>query len=186
MSRYFRNLPNFEYISRINERKTNKDFIISLTDLTVIKVGVVVNDSKEAKELVENGNLDAIQYHGDEDPEGCFRLGFPYYKALQINDHTSFNRKSLFNCPRVLVDSYDLNKRGGTGKRIKTELLPKGKVKEPLWLAGGIKPENVVDVINDELPELIDVSSGLENSVGKKDSVKLNEFFKQINMKISS
>ena len=27
MSRYFRNLPNFEYISRINERKTNKDFI---------------------------------------------------------------------------------------------------------------------------------------------------------------
>jgi len=27
MSRYFRNLPNFEYISRINERKTNKDFL---------------------------------------------------------------------------------------------------------------------------------------------------------------
>ena len=27
MSRYFRNLPIFEYISRINERKTNKDFI---------------------------------------------------------------------------------------------------------------------------------------------------------------
>ena len=27
MSRYFRTLPNFEYISRINERKTNKDFL---------------------------------------------------------------------------------------------------------------------------------------------------------------
>ena len=27
MSNYFRTLPNFEYISRINERKTNKDFL---------------------------------------------------------------------------------------------------------------------------------------------------------------
>jgi len=27
MAKYFRNIPNFEYISRINERKSNRDFI---------------------------------------------------------------------------------------------------------------------------------------------------------------
>ena len=27
MSNYFRNLPNFEYVSRINERSSNRDFI---------------------------------------------------------------------------------------------------------------------------------------------------------------
>ena len=37
------------FILAPSPRQTNKDFIISLTDLTAIKVGVVVNDSKEAK-----------------------------------------------------------------------------------------------------------------------------------------
>ena len=27
MAKYFRNIPNFEYISRINERKSNRDYI---------------------------------------------------------------------------------------------------------------------------------------------------------------
>ena len=50
----------------------------------------------------------------------------------------------------------------------------------PLWLAGGINPDNVNEIIRKYKPELIDLSSGVEMSPGKKDPVKIKKLFQKI------
>jgi indole-3-glycerol phosphate synthase/phosphoribosylanthranilate isomerase len=50
----------------------------------------------------------------------------------------------------------------------------------PLWLAGGLSPANVGQVLDTLAPELIDASSGLEESPGCKDPARLRIFFEEI------
>jgi phosphoribosylanthranilate isomerase len=50
----------------------------------------------------------------------------------------------------------------------------------PLWLAGGIGPANVRGLIHAFGPELIDCSSTLEASPGKKDPQMLKRFFEEV------
>jgi len=46
-----------------------------------------------------------------------------------------------------------------------------------LWLAGGINPENVGAIADKFHPELVDVSSGVEDAPGIKNSEKLKSLF---------
>ncbi len=48
------------------------------------------------------------------------------------------------------------------------------------FLAGGINPENVFQVVVNIRPFGIDVASGLEINPGKKDPERVNQFFTQV------
>ncbi|MFQ3621091.1 MAG: bifunctional indole-3-glycerol phosphate synthase/phosphoribosylanthranilate isomerase [Spirochaetales bacterium] len=83
--------------------------------------------------------------------------------------------------PRFLVDGAKEGMHGGTGIRVSEEVLAYFRQEEiPLWLAGGLKPETIRQIVTIWKPELVDVSSGLEASVGKKDPKKIQQFFKEI------
>jgi phosphoribosylanthranilate isomerase len=74
---------------------------------------------------------------------------------------------------------------GGTGRSISKELAlyAKDKIKfsgKEFFLAGGIDPENVCDVITTIQPDGIDVSSGVEESKGKKSRSKMEKLFHEI------
>ncbi len=47
----------------------------------------------------------------------------------------------------------------------------------PLWLAGGLGPENIREVVRRYRPELVDASSLLERAPGVKDQARLHCFF---------
>ena len=47
----------------------------------------------------------------------------------------------------------------------------------PLWLAGGLSDENISMAVKEFEPELVDASSRLEISPGRKDHRKLKRFF---------
>ena len=49
-----------------------------------------------------------------------------------------------------------------------------------LWLAGGLGPDNIAERIGRWSPELVDASSGLEETPGHKDPAKLRHYFKEI------
>ena len=155
---------------------------------------VVITDldsepSKEAIGLVQSGEVDFLQLHGfsSEDTSAFFADGslcaLPHYFAVNVStdaDLKAVDYLLQMGEPRVLVDSRVAGKVGGTGKRVDTDLVRKVASKVQLWLAGGIDPSNVRDVTGQLSPELIDISSGVEQSSGHKSPDKMNALFERL------
>ena len=156
-------------------------------------VGVIVNPfSKEGKlvfQMCRQQILDGIQFHGC----GNLAKGEFGYAAVPLAAEEDFGAlKELYSSgfPRVLVDAKNLesanaggdSRYGGTGKTIPSELIAKSKKAGPLWLSGGLNPENIRYMIKNFQPELVDVNSGVESAPGKKDFYKLEKFFQQLNL----
>ncbi len=164
-------------------RRAGPELLKRIRELDILKAGVVVNNiDPEVKGLLEDGFLDVIQFHGEELPEDCFKMAFPYFKALRIKAINDIGKIDLYHCPRVLIDTFVHGIQGGTGKRISDEILLHLKDRLNLWLAGGIGPENVRDIIEKYRPELIDASSMLESSYGVKDHDKIKKYFEEISI----
>jgi indole-3-glycerol phosphate synthase/phosphoribosylanthranilate isomerase len=176
-------------------RRADPDFVTRLqlphTDRNggrypVLRVGVVVGNREaggipaEVFELLARGALDAIQFHGDEAPEACAVTAYPYFKALRLRHPADTAAIPAYHCPRVLIDAWSKETRGGTGKTLDSDLLAGASEVGPLWLAGGLAPDNVGDLIRRWRPELIDASSRLESAPGRKDHTLLQEFFRKI------
>lgn len=175
------------FIMVSSKRQVNAAFVQSLADLSVLKVAVVELSAGEQDldpsviALFEQGYIDAVQLHGDEDPKMCERL-FPGYKALRPRTREDLVNLESYPAPRTLLDAYSPHAKGGTGMRIADDILRSLPQGHPLWLAGGITPENVAEILQTYRPECIDVSSGLEKSPAKKSHEKIRRFFDAIRL----
>ena len=67
--------------------------------------------------------------------------------------------------------------RGGTGETFDWDLLRGRRSRVPLILSGGLTPQNVADGVALAHPFAVDVASGVEAEVGRKDPAKLEAFF---------
>lgn len=168
------------FILADSPRKVTPDFIRACDKLPVLKAGVVVLDvdmdlPREIGQLLEEGSLDFIQFHGNEQQEILSK--YPGYKALRMRDEETLLELPLFTPPAVLLDAWVPQKPGGTGTRISEDLMEQIKKKPSLWLAGGLAPENIRQVTDVYCPDLVDLSSGLETSPGIKDPERIRELF---------
>ena len=153
-------------------------------------VGVITDpnseEGKTAIKLAREGVLDAVQFHGvaPSNPachcEHEVRSNLPYYCAARIGDASDFDQVATLRKngePRILLDAKVEGIPGGTGKTIPEKLLREKAGDIPLWLAGGITPENIATICEKFHPELVDVSSGVEDAPGIKNSEKLKSLF---------
>jgi indole-3-glycerol phosphate synthase/phosphoribosylanthranilate isomerase len=176
------------FVMAPSKRRASVGLLRELADLDCLKVAVVVTErdggaprlAPDVREALDGGLVDAVQFHGEETPEECARLAFPYYKAVRVKGLQDVESMRSYRCPRVLADAWSADAAGGTGKRIPQELAQAVSGLGPLWIAGGIGPENVGEVVRALRPELIDASSRLEAASGVKDPEKLKAFFKEI------
>lgn len=150
-------------------------------------VGVVAeNGSPEeasAIELANEGILDGIQFHGYDFPSDKEIPDMGHYGACRIRTEAEARKireRYKLSSPRTLVDAYSENSAGGTGMRIADSLVDTIRKENTLWMAGGVSPENIDEIIERFAPELVDLSSALEKSPGKKDAEKLCRFFKAV------
>ncbi len=146
----------------------------------IVKVGVFVNPTEEAviRALGECG-LNMLQFHGDESPEFCTQFGVMSVKAFRVRDAESLRPLPDFPTDAWLLDTYSAEQAGGTGKTFNWDLaLEAGKLGKPIFLAGGLTPDNVADAVRRVRPFAVDVSSGVESSPGKKDHARVRAFIK--------
>ena len=143
--------------------------------------------------LVKNilGNLinyeNVLQLHGDEDLEYCknIKRDIPQveiWKAFRIKTNKDLEEIRLYTnfIDAVLLDSWNKETYGGSGIRIREELLRRISINKQWWLAGGISIDWVQKIIQDIQPNGIDISSGIEKSPGIKDIEKTKKLLREI------
>ena len=144
----------------------------------IVRVGVFVDPTPEdVISAIHQCGLNLLQFHGRETPEFCRQFGIMTMKAFRIRDAESLREIQNYKTDSFLLDSYVADKAGGTGETFNWELaVEAGKFGKPIFLAGGLKPENVADAVRKVRPFAVDVSSGVEKSPGKKDPKKMRDF----------
>lgn len=136
-------------------------------------VGVFVNeDLEKIADLVNNGIIDVVQLHGDEDEDYISRLrqftDKPIIKAFRIETSNDIADAEQCSADYILLDS-----GGGTGTVFDWNLLK--NIHRPYFLAGGLSPDNVGKAVEALHPFAVDVSSGIETG-GLKDKTKMAAF----------
>lgn len=161
---------------RCIDLKTVKNIITQLPPF-VTTVGVFADATeKEIHSTVEESGLDVIQLQGDEPADLCRRLGGRVIKAIRIRDKFSLNRMIPYKVRAFVLDTYREGQLGGTGETFDWSLAVEAKKFGKIILAGGLTPENVGRAIEQVRPYGVDVSSGVEERIGKKDHSKLKRF----------
>lgn len=154
-------------------------------DPEIQSVGVFVNASLETVlDITSQGILDIVQLHGDEPPAFVERVrrktGCPVVKAFRIRGEESLAAlKAYDQADYLLLDAYNKNVYGGTGRAFNWELLDENRSRKPFFLAGGLKIENIEKAIRTVRPYGVDISSGVETN-GCKDPGKIEEIIKRI------
>ena len=184
----------FSTTKRLTTEEFVRNFAEKIGSNRPILVGVITDpesvEGKTAIKLAKDGVLDAVQLHG-VDPSNlkCHREhevrsdlspAYPYYCAARVGEESDFDKVTALRKngePRILLDAKVEGIPGGTGKTIPENLLREKAGELPLWLAGGITPENVGAIVEKFHPELVDVSSGVEDAPGVKNAEKLKALF---------
>ena len=161
--------------------QTAKEIVTQLSP-HIIKVGVFVNPSEElVMRVIGDCGVGLLQFHGDETPEFCTQFGLMSMKAFRIRDAESLRELPMYLTDAWLLDAHVENKLGGTGEKFNWGLaIEAQKLGRPIFLAGGLTPENVADAVRKVKPFAVDVSSGVESSPGKKDHAKITNFVRAV------
>ncbi|HXE42394.1 MAG TPA: phosphoribosylanthranilate isomerase [Candidatus Baltobacteraceae bacterium] len=144
----------------------------------VMRVGVFVDaDTDFITRAIGDCNLNLLQFHGDEAPEFCTQFGLMSMKAFRVRDTESLKEFPQYQTDAYLLDAFSSTTLGGTGKTFSWDLAVEAqKFGKPIFLSGGLTPENVADAVKKVQPFAVDVSSGVEITPGKKDAAKVRAF----------
>ena len=173
---------------RCVDREKARELVAALP-AGVAKVGVFVNaPTDEIAELVDNLGLDCLQLHGDEPPQFLAELrGRRLIRAFRCGEEGLAPAKVyLDECARagrlpsaILVDASSEGAYGGTGRTANWKGIAetRGLIGDvPLILAGGLTPDNVAEAIRMVRPDAVDVASGVESNLRRKDAKLMQRF----------
>jgi phosphoribosylanthranilate isomerase len=136
---------------------------------------------------VESLGLDVVQLHGQEEPERAASLaarGVEVWKVVKperAEDLLTAARRYR-GADLLLVEGRSDHGPWAAGSRFRwgevaaaVDRLPPATL---LGVAGGLTPENVGQAVRRFRPALVDVSSGVESAVGRKDPARVREFIR--------
>ena len=144
-------------------------------------VGVFLNQNTDTVDkILSKVDLDVLQLHGTEDISDYRIFKKDIIKTLHVSKDSVFTSKNLdFENTDFLLDASSENLQGGSGKCFDWNILNDVPV-EKLLIAGGLKPDNILDLLSKYTPKCVDVSSGIENKIGHKDHNLMSDFVDKI------
>jgi len=173
------------YVSAENKKKifkTLENFYPKIERVSVVQnspIDLII------KNFLGNPTETIIQLHGDEDIDYCKKIrekipNIGIWKAFRIKKRTDIDKVKPFEdfVDAILLDSWNEETYGGSGKKIKSIYLKNLEFSKPWWLAGGISIEWIDEILTDFKPDGLDISSSIEISPGLKDIKKTEALFK--------
>ena len=144
-------------------------------------VGVFLNQNTDTVDkILSKVDLDVLQLHGTEDITDYRIFKKDIIKTLHVSKDSVFMSENLdFENTDFLLDASNENLQGGSGKCFDWNILDDVPV-EKLFIAGGLKPDNILDLLSKYTPKCVDVSSGIENKIGHKDHNLMSDFVDKI------
>ncbi|MEM7533879.1 MAG: phosphoribosylanthranilate isomerase, partial [Chloroflexota bacterium] len=148
-------------------------------------VGVFIHKSPEqVTDVLRETGLNFAQLHSEETAADLASLNGRAFKAIQpanldeaLAGADTFAVYGPESGPQILIDAYDVNEYGGTGKRADWNAAATVAETYPrILLAGGLTPDNVADAVRKVRPWGVDVASGTERAPGLKDHEKVRAF----------
>jgi phosphoribosylanthranilate isomerase len=143
---------------------------------SVRTVGVFLDRPLEqVQQIASDVGLDAVQLHGAETPEDCAKVGHPVIKALRVDGGFDAGRAAAYRAAgaTLLFDG----PTPGEGRAFDTTRLG-GVDLSGAFVAGGLTPENVGDVVRMLRPLAVDTASGVETA-DEMDPKKVERFIRR-------
>jgi phosphoribosylanthranilate isomerase len=154
-----------------------RDIVAALPPF-VTPVGVFVDQpAGQVRDVAALVGLGAVQLNGGESLEYLRLIGRPAIKAASVAQAQAL-REDWPADVALLLDAVDDERRGGTGRTVDWAAAAVVAAGRRIILAGGLRPENVVEAIRLVRPFAVDASSGVEaGTPGVKDAGRLRSFF---------
>jgi phosphoribosylanthranilate isomerase len=143
-------------------------------------VGVFVDAARAVVEATAaRVPLWGLQFHGDEPPAWCRGFDRATIKALRARPGTDLAAAgAAYDTDYLLLDTFVAGRPGGTGVALDPSTardLPRDR----LFVAGGLRPETVAEVVRLLRPFAVDVASGVERAPGIKDHDEIESFVRR-------
>lgn len=156
----------------------------------IARVGLFVDPETDFLDsILAEVPLEYLQLHGQETPERVAVLrrhaGLPVIKAVRVS--TDADLEALRDaeevadqilCDALPSDDSDAVLPGGNGESFDWRLVAGRRWRKPWILAGGLTPENVAEAVRLSGAEQVDVSSGVEESPGRKSPERIVAFLR--------
>ena len=147
-----------------------------------LTVGVFANsDPDEVNEVVDECGVDLIQLSGGEPWGACLLANRQVIKVVHVGAgdgvESTLARLEVGSAMAALLDRAGDGFFGGSGQTLDWRVAAGVAAALPVWLAGGLSPENGAEAVAMVRPWCVDVSSGVETD-GVKDAAKIRAFVK--------
>jgi phosphoribosylanthranilate isomerase len=147
-------------------------------------VAVFANPEDDlVRDVMELVKPDILQFHGDESPTFCRSFGTPFLKAFRLSemeDADDIGRYLGGHAVGYLVDAWSPVAYGGSGRLIRIEVAAHALRHPKGFLAGGLKPDNVGDLVRRLRPYGVDVATGIESRPGVKNPELMAAFVRAV------
>ncbi|MFL2543816.1 MAG: phosphoribosylanthranilate isomerase [Alphaproteobacteria bacterium] len=169
----------------INHNKA-KQLVDLSKNLSIKPVGVFVNHKiSDLKNIIRLLNLKYIQLHGEENQSYINEIKKEFklkiIKKISIKNQSDLNKiNNIENIDYLLFDYKPKSNElpGGNSKSFDWSLLKGVTIKLPWFVSGGINVSNIKNIQKTINPNGIDLSSGVEQSLGIKSNKKINNLFR--------
>ena len=168
--------------------------ILAAVPAFVTPVGLFVDDDVDrVREVAAALGLRHVQLHGHEPPELIAALApLVVIKAIRV-EHATFGKTlsrwraavrslGLINLKGLVLETAGTGQCGGTGVANDWETVRRHRAAGDfvglpgIIAAGGLTPDTVAAVVRDVRPWAVDVSSGVEESPGRKSADRIRAF----------
>jgi len=140
-----------------------------------LTVGVFEDQPMEdVNTIADEAGLDLVQLSGHEPWADCLMANRQVVKAVGAPSGVSA-REVLVGIEAGTAIACLLDTSRGRGIEMDRDVAAAVAARLPIWLAGGLAPDNVGAIIRDVRPWAVDVSSGVETA-GAKDAAKIRAF----------